>query len=195
MKETTVRRSDLLEKLQDNKETHIAEYEDAHLIWRDDEIEQLYNQRERAKLSETEDLQAMKEAYEEAVARSKKEYKERVESIDTLIKQLTTWTDDQLPSRFLLQHREPDSHENDYDAAITMLEMSVDETLTVPANLFRQLVMDEWDWKQDFEVTTSAYLLGEKGPRGCQGDPGLEGRDGRNGLRGLNLNFIGKEND
>jgi len=51
----------------------------------------------------------------------------------------------------------PESHIDDYDSAIKMVEMEVGETFVLEDRDFRQLVMDEWSWKRMFEMTKSAY--------------------------------------
>ena len=51
----------------------------------------------------------------------------------------------------------PTSHEKDYDRAIAMLSMSVDDHLTLEKQDFDQLVMDEWSWKSSFDLLASTY--------------------------------------
>jgi hypothetical protein len=63
--------------------------------------------------------------------------------------------------KFLDKNPEPKSHGREYDAAIEMLELSVDDTVTVHAHEFRQLVRDEWDWKDDWVVTNAQYSGGD----------------------------------
>ncbi|HWQ10294.1 MAG TPA: hypothetical protein VN436_14335 [Holophaga sp.] len=46
----------------------------------------------------------------------------------------------------------------DYDQALSMLEMSVDEQITLDVNEFRRLVLDDWGWKQDFVSHSSVYI-------------------------------------
>ena len=38
-----------------------------------------------------------------------------------------------------------------------MLELSVDDVITLSETEFDQLVMDEWNWKQSFVATSSFY--------------------------------------
>lgn len=54
---------------------------------------------------------------------------------------------------------EPQDHTDDYDRAITMLEMCEDEHLMISAHDFQQFVMDEWGWKRDFIATSSNYTV------------------------------------
>lgn len=55
----------------------------------------------------------------------------------------------------------PEDHTDEYDRVIDMLEMSVDQEITLDANSFNQYVRDEWHWKERFGSSirsTSAYL-------------------------------------
>ena len=52
---------------------------------------------------------------------------------------------------------EPSNHIKDYDRVITMLEMSVDQTITLEAHDFDRYVMDNWDWSRFALSTNTAY--------------------------------------
>lgn len=56
----------------------------------------------------------------------------------------------------------PTSHQHDYDRAIRMLEMSVEETVVLSASDFEQYVMDRWHWARDFGATVSSYGIRNK---------------------------------
>ena len=164
MEKVRVLKSELLTRLKENKEQHVSDYEDAHLIWRDDQVDAI-------------DLMLADE--EEA-------FKKRQEALKDLRTKMIDWEedDDSEKAIYLGHNTEPESHEKEYDTAITMLEMSMDDSMTIEKGLFRQLVMDMWDWKQQFEAVTSMYLQGVKGERGPRGDKGDAG------LRGLALKHI-----
>lgn len=51
----------------------------------------------------------------------------------------------------------PVSHENEYNRAIRMLELSVDEEITLQEHEFQQLVLDEWTWKHQFATANATY--------------------------------------
>ena len=51
----------------------------------------------------------------------------------------------------------PVSYENEYNRAIAMLEMSADEIIELESEVFNQLVLDEWEWKRNFEMTNTLY--------------------------------------
>jgi hypothetical protein len=51
----------------------------------------------------------------------------------------------------------PASYEKEYDRAIRMLELSVEDTIDLESDVFNQLVLDEWHWKQAFTATSALY--------------------------------------
>ena len=57
----------------------------------------------------------------------------------------------------------PEDHSEDYEAALDMLAMSQDESITLTAQEFRQYVRDDWGWKRAWTETTSNYI----GPAGA----------------------------
>lgn len=53
---------------------------------------------------------------------------------------------------------EPMDQTRDYDRAIRMLEMTVDEIVTIGDKEFQNYVMDDWSWKEAVMTSNSAYL-------------------------------------
>jgi hypothetical protein len=51
----------------------------------------------------------------------------------------------------------PRNHGSDYTRVIRMLEMSIGDSITINEEQFRQYVMDDWDWRQDFTTTVTRY--------------------------------------
>lgn len=51
----------------------------------------------------------------------------------------------------------PTSYEKDYDRAIRMLELSVEDTIELEEDIFNQLVLDEWTWKNAFVASSALY--------------------------------------
>lgn len=51
----------------------------------------------------------------------------------------------------------PASYEKDYDRAIRMLELSVEDTIELEEDIFNQLVLDEWHWKNQFVASGALY--------------------------------------
>lgn len=51
----------------------------------------------------------------------------------------------------------PTDHTDVYDTVIGMLNMAVEDELTLSPTEYRQLVEDEWDWTSSFLSNTAAY--------------------------------------
>lgn len=51
----------------------------------------------------------------------------------------------------------PVNQSHEYKRTIRMLEMSVEDTVTLTAQEFDMYVMDRWQWKQNFLTSNSAY--------------------------------------
>lgn len=58
----------------------------------------------------------------------------------------------------------PENHVADYDEIISMMERSVDETISLDSTSFRAYFLGEWDWKRGFDMAT-ASLGGYLGKR------------------------------
>lgn len=66
-------------------------------------------------------------------------------------------TEDVLTTLFKIYPTPPRSYEKEYDKAIRMLELSVDDIIEIEENIFNQLVLDEWGLKQSFVTSNSLY--------------------------------------
>jgi len=53
---------------------------------------------------------------------------------------------------------EPEDHTRDYDNAIRMLELSVDNEIELDEQDFQHYVMDQWVWRAAFTATNVRYL-------------------------------------
>lgn len=51
----------------------------------------------------------------------------------------------------------PISYAKDYERAIRMLELSVDDVIELTEDVFNQLVLDEWGWKNQFTASALLY--------------------------------------
>lgn len=51
----------------------------------------------------------------------------------------------------------PASYEDSYNRAIRMMELSVDDVIELEEQIFNQLVLDEWMWKQAFVASGALY--------------------------------------
>jgi hypothetical protein len=57
--------------------------------------------------------------------------------------------------QFTLQ--QPMDYSEVYETCISMLQWSRDDLVTLAADEFRQLVLDEWDWQENFLTSSSLY--------------------------------------
>lgn len=55
----------------------------------------------------------------------------------------------------------PIDQTKDYDRAIKMIEMSVDENIEISETDFACYILDDWNWKHSF-MTTNAFYIGKK---------------------------------
>ncbi len=60
-------------------------------------------------------------------------------------------------AKFKVLPSAPVSHEKEYDRAIRMLELSIENEIAVEEAVFNQLVLDEWHWKNNFVATSTLY--------------------------------------
>lgn len=51
----------------------------------------------------------------------------------------------------------PQDYTAEYDKAIKMLEMCIDDEIVITSDDFDRLVMDNWGWKKSFTDTVSNY--------------------------------------
>lgn len=56
---------------------------------------------------------------------------------------------------------EPEDHTEDYEQALLMAELSVDDVLEITQQEFAWYIMDRWTWKQQWVATASTYTAME----------------------------------
>jgi len=54
-------------------------------------------------------------------------------------------------------HRKPGNYLPQYDRALGMLALSVDDNVGLSAYDYARFVDDDWDWKDEFVTSTSVY--------------------------------------
>lgn len=108
-------------------------------VHKDNLLEELQTNRENHREIYEEAL----EGYKDKVRAELENYLQRVENGDVLSIRVN------LPR--------PEDHTDDYDRAIKMVQMSVDDELELTENEFAQYVMDDWGWKQSFTASTAMY--------------------------------------
>ena len=96
-----------------------------------------------------ENLENHKKTYETACEGFRIEIKERLDKATEQYKEGKTPS----PINFV----PPETHEEDYEVIISMLEMSVDEEVTLSISEYRRYAEDKWDWAERFKLTASTY--------------------------------------
>jgi hypothetical protein len=59
--------------------------------------------------------------------------------------------------RTVVSLRAPVDQTKDYDCALAMLAMHVEETISLTQQEFQCYVLDQWGWKNAFNVSNAAY--------------------------------------
>lgn len=91
--------------------------------------------------------------YEEAV----EDYKKAVLKIATDNLVLAQSSDLEKFTKIKNNISPPVNYATSYTRAIRMLELSVEEVIEVEEDVFNQLVLDEWTWKNNFVATSAMY--------------------------------------
>ena len=60
--------------------------------------------------------------------------------------------------RVFINEQMPEDHTDDYDVVLEMLEMSVDDEITITTKAFNNYVRDKWDWSDRWVTSNSKYL-------------------------------------
>lgn len=60
--------------------------------------------------------------------------------------------------RVVITEFPPTDHTTDYDKALRMLSMSVDDKVQITSVEFTHFVDDDWDWKRAWVASTRKYL-------------------------------------
>lgn len=63
----------------------------------------------------------------------------------------------------------PHNHTNEYEKAIAMLNMSVDQVIELDAHQFNCYVLDQWEWKKHAMTVASQYVAKKVLPRNLGG--------------------------
>lgn len=78
---------------------------------------------------------------------------EAIKQLDEHIKELKSGK----PKRTYINVPYPEDHTEDYDTAIELLEMSVDNEIELDVETFKAFYKDAWGWKQQFLASNSGY--------------------------------------
>lgn len=94
---------------------------------------------------------AHKAAYEEAFA-------DYLADLHVLLEKALPQIRDRIdPRPDIVKLKAPPLHVKTYDRVISMLEHSVGTEVELTEGIYREIVLDEWDWKDEFEAISSSY--------------------------------------
>ena len=132
MKTVTVSKAELLAKLKTNLAAHTADYAEASARFREGLLAELDVRRKKI----AEELDRIQQTFSQPDA-----------------KPVLPVADHGL--LYFGNLAVPASHVADYQRAIEMLEMSVNDEVTLDASEFRQFVRDEWSWKEEYNTVSA----------------------------------------
>ncbi len=70
----------------------------------------------------------------------------------------------------------PENHNDDYQRAIEMLDLTVDKEVILKQHEFESLVRNRWPWRQSFLLSNAGYLgIGTTNPNSTSGLHGTSG--------------------
>lgn len=136
-----VNREELVKQLEKNKETHVAEYNEAILV---------YKSEFRARL-------------DAAFSKAKKSLEE---NYTNLLKKVSGYTEEDIVNQddyvtlvnsIQVNMPVPRSYEKEYRAAIDMMKWDINPNIVLTSAEFNCFVRDEWDWKEEFLGVTKLY--------------------------------------
>lgn len=108
----------------------------------------------KTKLAEI--LKANRADHRDIFLKAQEGYREAViQLLDEELKSARTGKDVQIV-RFI-SIVQPEDHTKDYDRVLAMLDVSVDETIEITAEEFRNFVQDEWQWSRSWVASASNY--------------------------------------
>lgn len=88
--------------------------------------------------------------YEEAIGGYRLEAEQKVSE---LLDKIKSGVDFQVQ----LYLNEPESHLEDYDSVIGMLEVANEKTLEITTEEYRKYYQNKWDWHQSWKVANDGY--------------------------------------
>ncbi len=142
MREVKVNRENLLSKVVANRDKHVAEYKEAVAGYKVEAAEKVEEAHRKAV---------------KALADGKKNALTRIADMTDADVERGPGDHIVVVQGFSVSLRVPQNHEKDYSAVISMLELCVDETIMLRADEHACYVMDDWDWKQDFQTVAMSY--------------------------------------
>ena len=131
----------LIEKLKENREKHIQEFEQAMAGFKE-------NVREKIEEEFAKAAKKLERAQTEKLALLEDTPKEEIAGVFGRVCLL---------DNLYLNLEAPRNYSKEYDAAIGIAEWEVAETMKLTHAEFTCFILDEWDWKSQFDRVTKMY--------------------------------------
>jgi hypothetical protein len=155
-----IEKNKLLQVIKENKDKHVKEYKDACKAYEAAKL--AYAQDFWSQMSENFGLYRKKmeeklEAVAELVLKARNNHQED-KKID--LAGIDSYLNFNYQPQVKLVATEPISHEKEYNEAIRNLELTTAEFIYLDQTDFRRYILDEWDWKVQFNYNNSLILNG-----------------------------------
>jgi len=115
---------------------------------------------DRVKVKKSELIQTISENQRKHIDLLEKAYKgyrkKVIEEVSDLLKKAEAGEAIDLKKILLLV--EPISKKEEYERALKMLNMSIEDEVTINEQEFRHYVLDEWSWKDQVDFSNTRYL-------------------------------------
>lgn len=108
---------------------------------------------EKDKLRET--IEANKTLHEQEYQEAMLGYREAFDK--QLMQKRKALKKGELPDPYFNDLPKPAEHTNEYEQVLKMLDFSVDDTIELTHDEFSNYVLDDWGWKQSFNLSSSNY--------------------------------------
>lgn len=138
LKEVTVKVSELLEALEENRQNHVKEYEESIAGYKDSAKEKL----KQARITALDNLKT---------------------NFTKIEQEINDFDPENAKDYFELLQQEmvhlpvPRNHSQEYDQAIAMVGWEQNEEIILTNKQFRTLILDEWDWQEQFKTVSAFY--------------------------------------
>lgn len=106
-------------------------------------------------------IEQNKREHREIFLQAQNKYRERViAELDSRLERARAGKNPAL--RELTMIIEPQDHTGEYERALKMLGLSVDDVIELDEQRFRCLVQDEWEWSRQWAMSNSGYVSSPK---------------------------------
>lgn len=140
-RKVVVKRTELLTKLQENLERHVADYEEAMAGYKSvllEKVDQAFEEAKKSLAERHEQVKTKIAKFNDADIAKQRDYFTLIDSVS-------------------VEMKVPRSYAAEYESAIDIARWDVNENLELSYAEFTCFVRDEWDWKSGFDAVSMLY--------------------------------------